>query len=145
MRSPFAFLLLTSLVGCGADAAPVDSSPTVVVDRTESLGALLSSEKFDLIAGGAHEGPAIAVADVLANPDAYAGKMLRVRGVVQSVGADGVSLAIGSAERPLRVRFSAERTAVPSDAAGREFTCEGELELSEEGVSFRATGGALAK
>lgn len=155
------------LVGCG-DPSPTSTSAPM---RTESLGTMLSEEQYQLVADGVHEGPAIAVTDVLAKPEEFSGKdALRLSGeIVRLCKNKGCWLDVGTAEEVIHVTFARGCDKyMPLDSEGREVLIEGKLgpwepspedvehlkedmgeEAAENGptvvLSFVATGAALAK
>ena len=112
---------------------PTDSRAT----RTERLGEKLSADEYDLIANGAHVGPALAVQVVLANPRSFVDENpLRIEGEISSVcPKKGCWIRIGSADDNIFVKFAAGCDEyVALDAAGRLARVEGDLVIEEVGV-----------
>ncbi len=76
----------------------------------------------------------IKVADVLKNPDRYAGQRIRVEGVVDTVCAHKgcwINMTQPGGSEPLFVKFTCpvEGRLIPMDAVGKTVTVEGELEI----------------
>jgi len=109
------FLALT-LPGCEKQAEKPEEPPAA---KVEKLGKALA---------GAEE---VAVADLLKDPAAYEGKVVRVSGQVQDFCSHrrawfGVTAKDG--QQMLRV-FTAPRFQVPADCKGKTATAEGKVEL----------------
>jgi hypothetical protein len=133
MKTFFAVLLTAAAVCAAAAVNARQSQPAAqtreaaapeVVKRGEPLG----------------DSPAVAFADVLEEPQKYAGKRVRIEGVVERVcQAEGCWMQIapdGEAEAAVRVTFDHKFT-VPKDAGKWKFRAEGEFAvktLSKETV-----------
>ncbi len=140
MRAATILLFGLSLTACNepptATSQPVAGGLDAAVPRTEALGAKLSADRYELIADGVYEGPALDVADVLAEPARFAGDQpLRLAGEIVSVCQNkGCWLRMGSDETNLFVKFGQCDRYVPKDAAGRAVLVEGLLTMEEVSV-----------
>lgn len=148
MRSGAHSSLFLLAVACG-ERAPIEGSAPPVGDRTTSLGMPVDQERYEVLGAGVAIGPALAVADVLADPAAFAGRPLRVEGeVLRMVSAEECTIAVGTERGHLLVCFTPALVFPPSVAPGRVIVCEGEF-LDARGTSAApvlvATGAALRR
>ena len=129
-KTHLAVLGALCFAACGETTEASSEAPTSAPSRTTSLGLKLDEQKFELVADGVYEGPAIAVADVLADPDAFAsGSSLRLEGeIIRVCKEKGCWFDIGTREEVIHVTFQGECDRyVPLDAAGRRVLVEGGL------------------
>lgn len=144
-----AVLGVLCVAACGETTEAGSEPPTSRPTRTTELGLLLDDQKFVLVADGVYEGPVIAIADVLADPAAFAGKpSLRLEGeIVRVCQKKGCWLDIGTNDEVIHVTFKgACDRYMPLDAAGRLVRVEGELSewkpSAEEEAHLREDAGA---
>ena len=145
VATPMLVLLLACCGGDDVSPGGPSSAPTSksspLPSRTTSLGVKLSAERYDLVADGVHEGPAVAVADVLDQPATFAGKdRLRVEGtIVRVCKKKGCWIDVGTSEQSVHVTFArgCDRY-VPLDAAGRTVLIEGSLRVAGPSAEERA-------
>jgi starvation-inducible outer membrane lipoprotein len=130
-RSPrlvHAALALT-LAACSGEPAPA-SRPA-----PRPTGRILDTQHYELRGAGVSEGAAVAIEDVVAAPQAFAGKDLRISGsVVEVCKRKGCWMTLGDRERNVRVTFRDYGFFVPLDCEGREVIAEGRLEEREQSV-----------
>ncbi|HKP73268.1 MAG TPA: DUF4920 domain-containing protein [Pyrinomonadaceae bacterium] len=97
------------------------------------------------------ESPSVAFADVLKEPAKYAGKRVRIEGVVERVcQAEGcwMQIAPESGATGIRVTFKDHSFFVPKDSKSMKFKAEGEFSvtvLSKEQVEHLVGDGAAIK
>jgi hypothetical protein len=92
------------------------------------LTALGGPEKF-----GAHlsSAPKVALQDLVADPDAWAGKTVRTEGPVSAVCSQrGCWMTLKSGEKSVRVTFKDYGFFVPKDGAGSMATVEGVFKVA---------------
>lgn len=140
-----AALLAATMLGCAADqeATPpvagetsADVSPAT---RPSDKGAQKGVQKGVQLFGEQMkltDAQAIPVEQLLANPDAYAGKFVRVTGDVNKVCTrKGCWLEMESekAEKPLFVKFTCpiEGRLIPMEAVGKKAVVEGTVKVEE--------------
>ena len=92
------------------------------------LSALAGSEKFGAALSDAGT---VALADLVARPDAWAGKTVRTEGPVSAVCSQrGCWMVLKSGEKSVRVTFKDYGFFVPKDAAGSVATVEGVFKVA---------------
>lgn len=95
----------------------------------------LSDERFEQFGERLLDGPWTDVATVMASPEAYLGRTLRLRGPITSVcQKKGCWMHLGSEAAPVMVKFKDYAFFVPKQAAGRIAHLEGVLTLRQETV-----------
>ena len=91
--------------------------------------------QFDTFGAAIQLDDAVPVSDVLANPENYTGRTVRISGPVDSVcQTKGCWMKVG-AESSVFVKFKDYAFFVPKDAAGRDVVFEGELKVTEVSVA----------
>lgn len=158
-------LLTAGLIACGAEDAdspppPVDAQadhghdhsagghahgqddPARAAAAAAPAGALfdtppVDSSQWRVYGAGVREGEAVPVADVLADPAAYEGRPVRMRGPIASVCQESGSwIRLGTADENAFVRFKDYGFFVPEDAAG-EAVVEGFVHVEEVSVALQ--------
>lgn len=72
------------------------------------------------------------IADILANPDAYVGKTVRVEGgVLEVCPKKGCWMEIGDAGQSIRIKVDDDVIVFPAEAEGRVAAAQGEVEAIE--------------
>jgi hypothetical protein len=106
-----------------ASGAAIEKAPSFDPTGYESFGAALAA------------GPYVAVETVLADPQSYVGKTLRVGGPVSAVcQVKGCWMHLGTEANPVMVKFKDYAFFVPKDGAGRHAVLEGSLAWKQETV-----------
>lgn len=145
------FLGSALLAVCVASGGVAQQQPTHKPDaKHETAKAEISGE---VIKRGAALGdsPAVAFADVLKEPAKYAGKSVRIEGVVERVcQAEGcwMQIAPEAGGAGIRVTFKDHSFFVPKDSKSLKFKAEGEFSvkvLSKEQVDHLIEDGAAFK
>ena len=104
-----------------------------------SLGA--SEEKGTKYGAGVTQETAVKVADLLATPDNYLGKTVRVDGVVQAVCQSmGCWIQLGDDENGKGIQFKVDDGVIvfPKDGKGRKASAEGTFEKIATGDAHEA-------
>ncbi len=82
-------------------------------------GPRLDSAAWTLYGSGVHQGDAVPVAAVLANPEQFSGRPVRMRGPIDAVCQErGCWVRIGGAEDNVLTRFKDSAFFLPKDASG---------------------------
>ena len=93
----------------------------------------LDAEKFDLFGEPLLEGPALELAALLEAPDERLNRTIRLRGPISAVcQTKGCWMHLGSAERPVMVKFQDYAFFVPKNASGRTALVEGTFSVRQE-------------
>jgi hypothetical protein len=96
-----------------------------------SSSAAIDPAHYDQYGAGVKSADAVPVADVLAAPDKYVGKPVRVVGAISSVcQTKGCWMRLGGNPNVM-VKFKDYGFFMPLDSAGREAIVEGELSVRE--------------
>jgi hypothetical protein len=92
------------------------------------LTVLAGAEKFGAPLSGA---PVVALQDLVANPDAWAGRTVRTEGPVSAVCSQkGCWMTLKAGEKIVRVTFKGYGFFVPRDGAGSLATVEGVFKVA---------------
>lgn len=99
-------------------------------------GAKIDDKAYAHFGEGVHEGKALTVAEVLANPEAYDGKPVRVTGNINSVcQTKGCWMRVGDPTSEIMVRFKDYGFFMPLDSAGKQTVFEGVFQITEQSVA----------
>lgn len=108
------------------------------IPRSLALAAfsLFSHTAFAASFGSREVAQEVSLAEALANPARYSGRLVRISGTVSDVcQKKGCWMVLGSGASTVRVRFGNHDFFVPTDSSGKAAVVEGRLrtvELSEE-------------
>lgn len=99
-------------------------------------GAKLDDKAFAHFGEGVHAGKSLTVAEVLAEPEAFDGKQIRVTGNINSVcQTKGCWMYVGEAKSEIMVRFKDYGFFMPLDSAGKQVVFEGVFKITEQSVA----------
>ncbi|MGE3174064.1 MAG: DUF4920 domain-containing protein [Planctomycetota bacterium] len=130
----FAVSALLLLAACHVTESTSTSSTS---SSTAAAAVAFDPQKFDQFGAGVDSADAVPVERVLAAPQDFVGKSLRLRGPVQSVcQTKGCWMRIGG-DPNVFVKFKDYGFFVPLDAEGRDAILEGELAIKEQSVAER--------
>jgi hypothetical protein len=96
----------------------------------------LDEKRFDHFGAGIVEGPAATpLADVLAKPEQFTGKTVRIEAPITAVcQTKGCWMHLGAQQPPVMVKFQDYAFFVPKDATGRKTIVEGTMSMKQETV-----------
>jgi len=106
-----------------------------------AASAWAAEEKGTTYGAGVSQQTSVKVADLLAAPDSYAGKTVRVDGVVQAVCQTmGCWIQLGDDEKGAGIQFKVDDGVIvfPKDGKGRKASAEGTLEKIPTGDAHEA-------
>jgi hypothetical protein len=133
MKTFFAVLFAAAAVGAASAQDAAQSQPARETREAARSGVIKRGAPLG-------DSPAVAFADVFKEPQKYAGKRVRIEGVVERVcQAEGCWMQIapgGETDAAVRVTFD-HKFSVPKDAGKMKFRAEGEFAvetLSKEAV-----------
>lgn len=111
--------------------------PTPPIKQEEAFaGPKLDEKAFTHYGEGAHAGPVVTIQDVLAKPELYDGKSIRLGGTIGSVcQKKGCWMRVGEAGSDVFVRFKDYGFFMPLDSAGAEVVMEGVFKVTELSVA----------
>jgi len=134
------FLVTLALVAGCAPSAAARQEPHKHAHQAEPAAAAASKDEVVKRGAALGDSPQVAFADVLKEPAKFAGKIVRIEGVVERVcKAEGCWMQItpgGDSEASVRVTFD-HKFSVPKDADKMKFRAEGKFSvetLSKEKV-----------
>ena len=127
--------LLVTLAACANTSQHEGSAtPVNVTESGQNLGLITAAPVagWDVYGADIAESAPVAVADLLASPERYAGQTLVVEGTVDAAcEKKGCWMIIKGGEEQLRVKFQDYAFFVPIESAGRTARMEGVFELVE--------------
>ncbi len=134
MRILFPALVLS--LGCTLVAQAPDAKPPVTpAPAAQDAAKKLDEARYDHFGAGMTEGTNVPVAEALADPAKYAGKTVRLEGVITSVcQTKGCWMHLGSEQNPVMVKFKDYAFFVPKNASGRNAVLEGVVTMKQETV-----------
>ncbi|MBL9075881.1 MAG: DUF4920 domain-containing protein, partial [Planctomycetes bacterium] len=95
----------------------------------------LDEARYDHFGAGIVEGPVTKLADALAKPDAFTGKVVRLEAPITAVcQTKGCWMHLGAQQPPVMVKFKDYAFFVPKDASGRTAIVEGTMKMKQETV-----------
>ncbi len=100
------------------------------------LAGCQSGPKYETFGAPIELDGAVPVGDVLAAPENFTGRPIRITGPIDSVcQTKGCWMKVGAKEPTVFVKFKDYGFFVPKDAAGRDVVFEGELKVKEISVA----------